>query len=69
MKNKDIDIDWKDKAIKRSRYIKELKKRMKVIIKGRDKWKTKYLIEHKKFLQYKKEIESIKKKVVNIIQV
>lgn len=69
MKNKDIDIDWKDKAIKRSRFIKELKKRIKVIIKARNKWKTKYLIERKKSLQYQKEIESIKKKVVNIIQI
>jgi len=59
---------WKAKAVKRNAETKELKKRIKEITNGRESWKAKYKLKSEEFLRYKKELGSIKKKIVKILQ-
>jgi hypothetical protein len=59
---------WKSKAVSRNAEIKELKKRIKEIILGRESWKAKYKLKSEEALKYKKELDSIKKKILKVLQ-
>ncbi|MCP3923112.1 MAG: hypothetical protein GY714_11055, partial [Desulfobacterales bacterium] len=52
---------WKSKSVTRNAENKELKKRIKEIKIGREKWKVKYKLKSEEVLKYKKEINAIKK--------
>jgi hypothetical protein len=58
---------WKSKAALRNAENKELKKRIKEIINGRENWKAKYKLKNDEALTYKKELDSIKKKIEKIL--
>lgn len=58
---------WKSKAVKRNLEIKELKKRIKEIIRGRDNWKEKYKQQRLLTEKYQKELEQIKKKIEKLL--
>lgn len=58
---------WKSKAVTRNAENKELKKRIKEIKTGREKWKAKYKLKSVEALKYKNEINSIKKKIEKIL--
>lgn len=59
---------WKSKAVSRNAEIKELKKRIKEITLGRESWKAKYKLKSEETLKYKKELDSIKKKIMKVLQ-
>ena len=67
MENKDFTKMWREKAVSRSAEIKELKKRIKEKEIGRDKWKEKYKLQKSIAEKYKNEIETIKKKIENLL--
>lgn len=58
---------WKSKAVKRNREIKELKKRIEEIKKGRESWKNKYKKKTQEALIYSNELDLIKKKIEKIV--
>ena len=58
---------WKTKAVTRNLENKELKKRIKELKFSRDKWKGKYMKKKDESLVYKKELDSIKKKIEKIV--
>jgi len=58
---------WKSKAVTRNAENKELKKRIKEIKNGREKWKVKYKLKSVEALKCKNEISSIKKKIEKIL--
>jgi peptidoglycan hydrolase CwlO-like protein len=58
---------WKSRAADRSAEIKELKKRIEEVKIGREKWKAKYMKSNEEVIKYKKELDSIKKKIVKIL--
>jgi hypothetical protein len=62
-----IDPYWRSKAVRRNAEIKELKKRNIEITKGRESWKAKYKLKAAEALKYKKELDSIKKKIMKIL--
>jgi len=53
---------WKSKAAQKSAENKELKKRIKDVIYGRENWKEKYKLRNEEVINYKREIDSIKKR-------
>jgi hypothetical protein len=59
---------WKSKAVSRNAENKELKKRIKEIKKGRESWKAKYKLKSEETLKYKNELDSIKKKIMKVLQ-
>lgn len=58
---------WKSKAVKRNLEIKELKKRIEEVRKGRESWKDKYKKRTQEAFIYKNELDLIKKKIEKII--
>lgn len=58
---------WKSKAAQKSAENKELKKRIKEVINGRENWKAKYKLRNEEVINYKREIDSIKKKIEKIL--
>ncbi len=58
---------WKSKAAQKSAENKELKKRIKEVIYGREKWKEKYKLKNEEVINYKREIDAIKKKIEKIL--
>jgi len=60
-------IFWKLKASQRSAENKELKKRIVEITNGRESWKAKYKLRNGEVMNYKREIDSIKKKIEKIL--
>jgi hypothetical protein len=58
---------WKSKAAQKSAENKELKKRIKEVIYGRENWKQKYKLRNEEVINYKREIDSIKKKIEKIL--
>lgn len=58
---------WKSRATIRNAENKELKKRIKEIIVGREKWKAKYKLRNEEVIKYKSEIDFIKKKIEKIL--
>ena len=58
---------WKSKASQKSAENKELKKRIKEVIYGRENWKEKYKLRNEEVINYKREIDSIKKKIEKIL--
>jgi hypothetical protein len=58
---------WKSKSTARNAENKELKKRIKEIINGRENWKFKYKLKNEEALAFKKELDSIKKKIERIL--
>ena len=68
MDSTDLIKMWKQKAVSRSKEIKELKKRIKENKIARDNWKEKYKQQKIECEKFKKEIESIKKKVEQILK-
>ena len=58
---------WKQKAVQRRAEIKELNKRRKELNISREKWKNKYLKQKECADLLKKELDSIKKKLNEII--
>jgi len=58
---------WKSKAAQKSAENKELKKRIKEVIYGRENWKEKYKLRNEEVINYKREIDSIKKKIEKIL--
>jgi peptidoglycan hydrolase CwlO-like protein len=67
MDSKDTSLEWKEKAVARSKQIKELNKRIKEKEQSRDNWKMKYTQQRAETLKYKNEIEIIKKKIEKIL--
>lgn len=59
---------WKHKAVSRNAEIKELKKRSKENITARERWKAKYMRQKIESDKFKREIESIKKKIELILK-
>jgi hypothetical protein len=71
-KSKHSDMDsnatfWKSKAVRRNAENKELKKRIEEIKAGREKWKSKYMMRSNEASRYRLEIDSIKKKIKEIL--
>lgn len=58
---------WKRKSTLKSKEIKALKKRIKEISDGREHWKSKSKENVQFANKYKKELDSIKKKIENIL--
>ncbi len=58
---------WKSKSATRNAENKELKKRIIEITNGREKWKAKYKLKNQEVIIYKREIDSIKKKIEKIL--
>lgn len=58
---------WKSKAVSRNAENKELKKRIKELKGSRESWKQKYKEKSMLSSLYKKELDSIKKKIEKIV--
>jgi len=58
---------WRQKAVERRAEIKELKKRRKELNISREKWKNKYLRQKQRADFLESELNSIKKKLNEII--
>jgi hypothetical protein len=58
---------WKSKAVTRNLEIKELKKRIEEVKRGRESWKNKYKMRTQETLVYKNELDLIKKKIEKIV--
>jgi len=58
---------WKNKAVERSKQIKDLKKRITEISRGRDHWKEKYNKQKELCHYYKDETNRIKKNLMMIL--
>ena len=63
-----LSNDWKVRAIDRRYENKELKKRNNEITVSRDKWKTKYMSNKSEVVSLRAEMETIKKKIKQIIE-
>lgn len=63
----DDSTSWKERAIARRLENKELNKRRKELIKSRDGWKEKYMVQKEKADKLEHELEFIKKKLNEII--
>ncbi len=63
----DDSTSWKERAIGRRLENKELNKRRKELIKSRDGWKEKYMVQKQKADKLEHELEFIKKKLNEII--
>lgn len=58
---------WKSKSSAKSAENKELNKRLKEVKAGRENWKMKYKAAKQEAVEYKKELDSIKKKIEKIL--
>jgi hypothetical protein len=58
---------WRQKAVKRRAEIKELNKRKKELNISREKWKDKYIGQKHRADMLSKELNSIKKKLSELI--
>jgi hypothetical protein len=63
-----LSNDWKVRAIERRYENKELKKRIKEITVSRDKWKTKFISNKSEVVILRAEMDAIKKKIKQIIE-
>ena len=63
-----LSNDWKVRAIERRYENKELKKRIKEINVSRDKWKTKFISNKSEVVILRAEMDAIKKKIKQIIE-
>lgn len=57
----DDSTSWKERAISRRLENKELNKRRKELIKSRDGWKEKYMLQKEKADKLEHDLELIKK--------
>jgi hypothetical protein len=58
---------WRQKAIKRRAELKELGKRRKELYISRENWKSKYITQKQRADLLEKELNTIKKKLNDII--
>jgi len=58
---------WRQKAVERRAEIKELNKRRKELNISREKWKSKYIRQKQRADLLNKELNSIKKKLSELI--
>ncbi|MBC6367268.1 hypothetical protein [Algoriphagus sp. AK58] len=63
----DDSTSWKERAISRRLENKELNKRRKELIKSRDGWKEKYMVQKEKADKLEHDLELIKKKLIEIL--
>ncbi len=63
----DNSASWKDRAISRRLENKELNKRRKELIKSRDGWKEKYMVQKEKADKLEHDLELVKKKLNEIL--
>jgi hypothetical protein len=63
-----LSNDWKVRAIERRYENKELKKRNNEITASRDKWKAKYMSNKSEVVSLRAQMDSIKKKINQIIE-
>ena len=63
-----LSNDWKVRAIERRFENKELKKRNVEITESRDKWKAKYMSNKSEVVILRAEMDAIKKKIKQIIE-
>ena len=63
-----LSNDWKERAIERRYENKELKKRINEITDSRDKWKVKYMSNKSEVVILRAEMDAIKKKIKQIIE-
>ena len=63
-----LSNDWKVRAIERRYENKELKKRNNEITSSRDKWKAKYMSNKSEVVSLRAQMDSIKKKINQIIE-
>jgi hypothetical protein len=63
----DESTSWKERAISRRLENKELNKRRKELIKSRDGWKEKYMVQKEKADKLEHDLELIKKKLNEIL--
>jgi hypothetical protein len=63
-----LSNDWKVRAIERRYENKELKKRINEITESRDKWKVKYMSNKSEVVILRAEMDAIKKKIKQIIE-
>lgn len=59
---------WRQKAVKRRAELKELGKRRKELYNSRENWKNKYIAQKQRADLLEKELNSIKKKLNDIIR-
>jgi hypothetical protein len=64
-----LSNDWKVRAIERRYENKELKKRNNEITESRDKWKAKYMSNKSEVVILRAEMDTIKKKIKQIIEI
>lgn len=62
----EVDL-WRQKAVERRAEIKELNKRRKELNISREKWKNKYIRQKQRADLLSRELNSIKKKLSEII--
>ena len=63
-----LSNDWKVRALERRFENKELKKRINEITESRDKWKVKYMSNKSEVVILRAEMDTIKKKIKQIIE-
>jgi hypothetical protein len=63
----DNNTSWKERAISRRLENKELNKRRKELVKSRDGWKEKYMVQKEKADKLEHDLELIKKKLNEIL--
>ena len=61
------NLDWKSKAIQRSKESKQLKKRIKELIISRDEWKVKSIAHKNRADKYAADLKKIKDKLNGIM--
>lgn len=66
-KGKKEPFDWKEKAISRSKQVKALNKRIRELILSRDCWKDKYTNSKRRNDKWEKDINVIKKKLNEVM--
>jgi oligoribonuclease NrnB/cAMP/cGMP phosphodiesterase (DHH superfamily) len=59
--------DWKQKSIKRGKEAKALNKRIRELVVSRDSWKNKYIESKKQCITWENELNKIKKKLNEIL--
>ena len=64
-----LSNDWKERVIERRYENKELKKRINEITDSRDKWKVKYMSNKSEVVILRAEMDTIKKKIKQIIEI
>jgi uncharacterized coiled-coil DUF342 family protein len=64
-----LKTDWKSKATEYARDKKQLKKRMKELIKSRDHWKSKSIGYKSRADKLAADIKKIKNKLIELVEV